>query len=85
MLGCFRDVSRMTVLCVKKVKYMMSCLDWLVSVTWCIYGYEYVMSWFRVLELLFLNIWMICDLKWWYESLLCEKPWLKGKVKIVEA
>ena len=33
-----------------KVKYVVSCLGWLVSLTWCIYDYEYVMYWIRMLK-----------------------------------
>ena len=32
------------------VKYVVSCVGWLVSLTWCLYEYEYVMSWFRMLN-----------------------------------
>ena len=66
------------------VKVKVSCFGWLASLTWCIYDYGYVMSWIKMLKLLVLNVWMTCDLKWYKESLLYEKLWFSGKVKIVE-
>ena len=42
------------VTCVK-VKYVVSCLGWLVSFTWCLYEYEYVISWLRMLNSLSLE------------------------------
>ena len=47
-----------------KVKYVVSCLGWLGSLTWCIYEYEYVKSLLRMLKLLVMYVWMTWDLKW---------------------
>ena len=33
-----------------KVKYVVSCLGWLMSLTWCMYECEYEMSWLRMLN-----------------------------------
>ena len=39
------------VICVK-VKYVVSCLGWLLSLTWCMYEYVYEMSWLRMIKTL---------------------------------
>ena len=33
-----------------KVKYVVSCLGWLVPLTWCMYECEYEISWLRMLN-----------------------------------
>ena len=33
-----------------KVNYVVSCLGWIVPLTWCMYECEYVMSWLRMLK-----------------------------------
>ena len=38
-----------------KVKYVVSCLGWLVSLAWCMYESEYLMSWLRMLKSLSLE------------------------------
>ena len=44
-----------------KVKYVVSCLGWFVSLDWCMYECEYVMSWLRMLK--FLSVEFINDIR----------------------